>query len=151
MTKRGFTLIELLVVITIIAILAVIGLTVFSGVQRNARDAKRKADIDAISNAMEAHYGQFAAGQYAGLCQTVGNPATYDCISKDWFAAGTGLPADPQASATVRYCWTTGASCDNISGTAIGAGQPPAGTTSWTICATLEQPANTTYCRNNRQ
>lgn len=54
--KKGFTLIELLVVISIIAILSVIGLTVFSGTQKNARDVKRRADVDAISKALEASY-----------------------------------------------------------------------------------------------
>lgn len=51
--QKGFTLVELLVVIAIIAILSVIGLTVFTGVQANARDARRKADIDAIAAAIE--------------------------------------------------------------------------------------------------
>lgn len=62
MKKSGFTLVELLVVISIIAILSVIGITVFSGVQKSARDARRRADIDAIAKAMEVHYGQCGAG-----------------------------------------------------------------------------------------
>ncbi|MFA5933339.1 MAG: prepilin-type N-terminal cleavage/methylation domain-containing protein [Microgenomates group bacterium] len=53
---QGFTLVELLVVIAIIAILAVIGTAVFSGLQRNARDASRRSEIQAIANAMEANY-----------------------------------------------------------------------------------------------
>lgn len=54
--QNGFTLIELLVVISIIAVLSVVGMVVFTGVQKNARDARRKADIDSIANALEAHY-----------------------------------------------------------------------------------------------
>lgn len=53
---QGFTLIELLVVVAIIAILSVIGVAVFGGVQGRARDAKRKADVDSISKAYEATY-----------------------------------------------------------------------------------------------
>ncbi|MCL4366041.1 prepilin-type N-terminal cleavage/methylation domain-containing protein [Patescibacteria group bacterium] len=51
--KRGFTLIELLVVISIIAVLSVMGMAVFSGLQKGARDTRRKGDIDAIAKAYE--------------------------------------------------------------------------------------------------
>lgn len=50
--SRGFTLIELMVIISIIAILSVIGIVTFSNIQKNARDVKRRADIDAISKAL---------------------------------------------------------------------------------------------------
>ncbi len=79
-SAHGFTLIELLVVVAIIAILSVIGITVFSGVQRNARDARRRADIDAISTAMEANYNSTAG--------------TYAALSAGFFAGNT-IPTDP--------------------------------------------------------
>lgn len=52
----GFTLIELMVVIGIIAVLSAAGLVVFSGVQKNARDTKRKEDVQAIAKAYEFRY-----------------------------------------------------------------------------------------------
>ena len=67
----GFTLVELLVVISIIAVLSVIGVTVFSGVQKSARDAKRRGDIDAISKALEVHYGKCAEENLGGAVHTV--------------------------------------------------------------------------------
>lgn len=56
MKKSGFTLIELLVAVTIIAILATIGLVLFSGVQKQARIGKRVQDLHAIQAALELYY-----------------------------------------------------------------------------------------------
>ena len=51
--KEGFTLIELLVVITVIAILAAITLNIAGGVNQKATMDKARAEIAAISNALE--------------------------------------------------------------------------------------------------
>lgn len=51
--KQGFTLVELLVVISIIAILSVIGVTIFSSAQNSAKKAKLGADFDAIYKNIE--------------------------------------------------------------------------------------------------
>ena len=53
---KGFTLVELLVVITIIAILSIIGITVFTSVQKNARDTKRREDLHALAQAVRLYY-----------------------------------------------------------------------------------------------
>ncbi|MDP2684052.1 MAG: prepilin-type N-terminal cleavage/methylation domain-containing protein, partial [bacterium] len=79
--NAGFTLIELLIVIVIIAILAVVGITLFNNVQSSAHDARRKADIQAIAQAMEAHYNP-TSGAY---------PTALDAT---WFADGA-IPTDP--------------------------------------------------------
>lgn len=60
--KSGFTLIELLIVIVIIGILATIGLASFSSSQMKSRDAKRKANLQQISQALELYYNDY--GQY---------------------------------------------------------------------------------------
>ncbi len=77
---RGFTLVELLVVIVILSILGVVGVTLFSSTQQRARDAKRKADIQAMAKAMEANYSP-----------GVGYPTT---IVGTWFADGA-TPTNP--------------------------------------------------------
>lgn len=64
----GFTLIELLVVVSIIAILAAIGLAVFSGTNSRARDSKRKSDISSISNALESTYDA-SKGSYSDFTE----------------------------------------------------------------------------------
>ncbi len=56
MSKKGFTLIELLVVVTILAILSLAGIAAFRNTAGNARDAKRKADVDAIAKAYETKF-----------------------------------------------------------------------------------------------
>lgn len=68
--KKGFTLVELIIVIMIIAILSVIGMAFYGNTQRNARDSKRKADIDAISKALEANYNS-ASTQYPTLAPSM--------------------------------------------------------------------------------
>lgn len=81
---HGFTLVELLVVISIIAILSIIGIVVFTGVQKNARDGRRRSDVDAISKALETHY-----------VSGTGYPTTNDC---SWYSGGA-CPKDPQTGA----------------------------------------------------
>lgn len=85
-SSKGFTLVELLVVISILAILGVIGITIFSGTQKGARDAKRKEDIVALSNAMEAQ--RDAQTGYLTTVQT------------SWFADGS-IPKPPSGVAGV--------------------------------------------------
>lgn len=53
--KRGFSLVEMLVVVSIIAILAGVGLSVFTGSNKKAHDAKQKADIESIRSSLELY------------------------------------------------------------------------------------------------
>lgn len=54
--RHGFTLVELLVTITIIGILATIVAVRYSGIQEEARDSQREADVAKIMNALEKYY-----------------------------------------------------------------------------------------------
>ncbi len=54
--QKGFTLIELLVSISIVAILSVIGIIIFSGVTAKSRDAQRKNDLRNLSIALELYH-----------------------------------------------------------------------------------------------
>lgn len=56
---RGFTLIELLVAISILAVVAAIGLTTFTQAQKVARDSKRKQDLRSIAVALEVYYQKY--------------------------------------------------------------------------------------------
>lgn len=142
---QGFTLIELLVVITIIAILSVVGMTVFTGVQKNAREAGRRGDIDAIVKALEVN--KTASG--------------YQFLNANQFANGAIPATDPQAR---PYCistaagaadpttWTT--SCPT-GWSAVSSTVPAANSTSFKVCAATETTGTDgtagVLCRANSQ
>ena len=69
---KGFTLIELLIVVTIIAVLSAIGYAVFSGLSTSGNDSRRRGDLKAISDALEAkkgtnsNYQLIKAGSFTG-------------------------------------------------------------------------------------
>lgn len=51
--NKGFTFVELLVVITIIAVVFAAGVVSYTSISKNSRDARRKADIEAIRQTVE--------------------------------------------------------------------------------------------------
>ena len=52
---RGFTFIEILVTVTIISLLTAVAVVTYSSFMKQARDAKRKADLGQISAALEMY------------------------------------------------------------------------------------------------
>lgn len=95
--RRGFTLIELLVVISIIGILITMGTVAFTTAQRKSRDAKRRSDVRAISNALEQYYADNNSSYPNGL----------NCpgLSPDYLPGG--IPLDPKTGIAL-YCNGTG-------------------------------------------
>ena len=148
--KGGFTLVELLVVISIIAILSVIGITVFGGVQKGARDARRRADIDAISKALEVHYGKCAEENLGG--------GPYCAFNGTWFSSGV-IPIDPKLDRSSLINSTAANQHDSHDYGYIYINLAPLGGRSaatYTVCADLEGVGSWTgkeqdHCRSNQQ
>lgn len=101
----GFTLIELMVAIAIIAVLATVGLVVYSTAQKSGRISKRAQDLEAFRTAIELF--KSSTGFYPNL-PTGGTIGTFTCITN---LTGNNLltptymsiiPADPSDSS---YCY----------------------------------------------
>jgi len=152
--SQGFTLIELMVVITIIAILSVVAVTVFIGVQKTARDGAKRADIDSIAKALESNKPT--------------NSTSYSVLSPNFFAAGV----IPTSSGDNGYCanessslsdtlttpseWPENSPCPtgfNIVSTVF----PTATAKKWIVCARLEESNSESgqglkvYCKASSQ
>lgn len=68
-TKKAFTLIELLIVIAIIGILAGVILVSTSNSNKNARDAKRKSDLNQIATALHTFYASNGSFDMNYVCR----------------------------------------------------------------------------------
>lgn len=74
MSKRGVTLIELLIVVSILGVLSLVGVATYSGIQKNTRDTKRRADVTQITKTYEVHYDPLKNEYYP--------------LEDDWFSSG---------------------------------------------------------------
>lgn len=101
--QLGFTLVELLVVVTIIIILATIGVTLYTNATTSAKKAKVIADVDSIAKALEANYNP-DSGSYSAL--------TTASFAKEPKKPDGTTYAYPAAGATYNICYdlTTGVS-----------------------------------------
>lgn len=108
-SKKGFTLIELMVSIAIIAILAAVGLVVYSTAQKSGRISKRVQDLKALQTSLELYkssVGNYPPAAVAGTFACISTPLaglvpTYMPV----------LPADPldggNAAGTNCYEYTS--------------------------------------------
>jgi len=67
--KKGFTLMEILIAISIIAILTAIGIVSYASINRNARNAKRKSDVEQMRSALELYRAD--TGHYPSINTTL--------------------------------------------------------------------------------
>lgn len=163
-TSKGFTLIELLVTIAIIAIISVVAVALFGNIQADARDGKRRAELESLANALEVNktggggnYNPILASQLGGGLFPSGSTTRSDdpqgypyCIS----SSATSTPPTALTNAQTST-WTTGTCPTAPAGwTVISGTQPAATTVSWTLCTRLENKGSSpavAYCRSNTQ
>lgn len=146
---KGFTLIELLVVVGIMAILAVVGIAIYSNNLKRTRDTSRKQDIQAIATVLESRY---SATGYSALLTTmfVKEEVPFDPLTDATNRATTTKDCGGQIC---KYCVVAAgtalatAVCDSTT-PAIAVGQPPDGSV-FIICANLE--AGGSFCLKNQQ
>lgn len=120
-TNSGFTMIELLVVATIIIVLTTIGLVSYSQANQNARNGKRRTDLETVRQALVLY--RTDAGSYPNTASW----ATMVSTIEDYLANTT--VTDPKNTGAYVYDYET-----------IDSG------ITFTVCATLEPDPGTAYC-----
>jgi len=102
--SKGFTLIELLVVIAIIGILSGFIAISMSGATNAAKDAKRKASIDALRKALLMYNVQNGSYPVEGPCSLGSNcPGVLSALVPNYLPV---LPTDPNAGSYYTYVST---------------------------------------------
>lgn len=118
--SSGLTLIQLLLSIAILAIIVAIGATSFFAFLTRGRDAKRKADLQAVKTSLEAYFQENKKYPVDSSCLDFANSGQCTTLRPALVPAYIkALPEDPKNTGNYVY---------KYSGT----------TTSFTLMATLE-------------
>lgn len=143
--QKGFTLIELMIVITVIAILSAVALFAFTRVQKQSRDARRKAEMKTLQTALVAYNAD--NGTYPAtiglLCPTGPSGCTGAAGS---VAYVNSIPTAPSGGpAPVAYTYTAGAVPIGTFALTVGLEVPVvAATPVWCIGGTQSQGMEST-------
>lgn len=103
--NRGFTLVELLIVIVVIAILTVISLVAYNGIQNRARTTTAEATAKSLADKVQMYYSD--KGSYPTDTQVTSDLTNSSNVNKSWHydtnAISIGTPAQTAEPKTVSY------------------------------------------------
>jgi len=121
--EKGFTLMELLIAVAIVAILAGVGIPVYTKLRSSAKHTEASANLDGIRTAEEAY--KMTNGTYidcAASPRDVSDLATAGNQTVTWQDRGTGFTAIGfQPNSGVRFVYqVTGATSTTYTAGAIG-------------------------------
>ena len=151
----GFTLIELMVVVVIIAILSIVGLSLYINIQKTARDSVRKQEIDSLAKSIEGSVDP-QTGIYTYASAQFGNDYPHKKpkpIGGHFYCHNSSTTAGTTIDDPLLTDWPTSANCPTVGTTdwptlvndsSTFVTSLPLDTKSWKICARLEN--NTVYC-----
>jgi prepilin-type N-terminal cleavage/methylation domain-containing protein len=97
-SQKGFTIIELIVAITVIAILAVIMIVSYTGIQQRSRDSDRDSDATQLKIAIEKYHAD--KSQYPDSCPSGdGTTCTASNLATALAPYLSKIPHDPSHTA----------------------------------------------------
>lgn len=109
-SKKGFTLIELLVTVAIIGLLSAVVLVSLNSARKASNDARRKADLKQLANAMEMYYDLYNIYPTSVSASDVCSSTSPTDCGDTWTATELKIttwmaapPDDPMNNATYYY------------------------------------------------
>jgi prepilin-type N-terminal cleavage/methylation domain-containing protein len=117
--KRGFTLIELLVVISIIGVLALMGLRVYLKQQDKAKNAMVKANAGTVQTLIQAELADedIDLGGAVNIATKAGlhNPFNGSAMNTaGWFPESAGVPGETQITLSGGVFYIQGYGADGL-------------------------------------
>lgn len=117
--NSGFTLIELLVVVAILAILSVIGYSIFAGAQGNARDGVRRTELNNLAKNIETTKDvtggfplyKYTDTQYGSDYPQIKPKDPSIDTAKSFYCVATSTGLTPATTITDPTSWATDKNC----------------------------------------